>query len=79
MKEENEIATLLQDIELAVQRGRALQSNFVGDAADVPKDAMDLEFSLQKVAAEVSSAAGPGLLNQVKDFNLFLEKAIAAV
>ncbi|MCJ1358499.1 MAG: hypothetical protein MMC33_008499 [Icmadophila ericetorum] len=77
-QEENDIATLLQDIELAVQRGRALQPEFISDAAEVPKDAVDLEFSLEKVAAEVSSANGPGLLGQVKAFNLFLERAITA-
>ena len=67
---------MLQDIELAVQRGRAQQESHSGGTAKVKGDVTGLEFSLRSIAQKVSSASGGGLLNRVKDFNSLLERAI---
>ncbi|MCJ1438251.1 hypothetical protein MMC27_007639 [Xylographa pallens] len=74
-QDENELDTMIQDIELAVQRGRAAQlaQGVEGDAAE---ESVGLELRLRKVAAEVSSVGGGGLLERVKGFNALMEKVL---
>ena len=79
--EEHTLDTLLQDIELAVQRGKAAQEH--GDEEEDDDDHQDedggltLAMRLQQVADTVSSADGRvGTLERVKGFNKLLEQAI---
>ena len=67
---------MLHDIEMAVQRGRA-QQDANSDYGD--RGGNGLEVLMQDVAATVSSAKGPGLLDRVKNFNAYLESAVAAM
>ena len=66
---------MIQDIELAVQRGRAAQlaQGAEGDAAE---ESVGLELRLRTVAAEVSSVGGGGLLERVRGFNALMEKVL---
>ena len=69
----------MTDIELAVQRGRAEQRS-QGEVA--PKEHIDsgaLELRVRDVATKVSSAGGIGLLDQVKNYNALLERAVAVL
>lgn len=75
-QEDNDLNTMLHDIELAVQRGRAQQENGSDDGEQV---ANGLEVLMQNVATTVSSAKGPGLLDRVKSFNAYLERAVSAM
>lgn len=75
-QEDNDLNTMLHDIELAVQRGRAQQDN---DSDDGDRGANGLDVLIHDVAATVSSANGPGLLDQVKRFNAYLERALLAI
>lgn len=64
---------MIQDVELAVQRGRAVQE--AGGDEHEGREA-GLELRLRKVAAEVSSAGGGGLLEKVRRFNTLMERAV---
>jgi len=67
---------MISDIELAVQRGRALQEAEGTDGGDVD----GLGVRLRTVAEEVTSAGpGGGLLERVKSFNRMVERAIAVL
>ncbi|MCJ1414746.1 hypothetical protein MMC32_001074 [Xylographa parallela] len=74
-QDENDLDTMIQDIELAVQRGRAAQlaQGAEGDAAE---ESVGLELRLRTVAAEVSSVGGGGLLERVRGFNALMEKVL---
>ena len=78
--EEHHLETLLQDIELAVERGRAApevdeeEEDEDGEEEGKPS----LSMRLQQAADVMSSADGRvGLLERVKGFNGLLEEAIA--
>ena len=68
---------MIQDIKIAVQRGRAQQQT-QGKEADEGGE-VGLELSLRSVADKVSSVGRLGLLKRVKEFNALVEKAIAAI
>lgn len=70
---------MVQDIELAVQRGQALQeANGTEDADEGGRNRLELQ--LRTVAEKVSSAeSGGGLLERVKGFNRMMERAIAVL
>ncbi|MCJ1390607.1 hypothetical protein MMC18_003468 [Xylographa bjoerkii] len=73
-QDENDLDTMIQDIELAVQRGRAAQ--LAGGAEENEEEGVGLELRLRKVATEVSSVGGGGLLERVKGFNALMEKIL---
>jgi hypothetical protein len=74
-KDKSALNTSLHDIELAVERCKAIPS-FSSDGP--PK--LELSYLLQTVADQVSSQSGNGgILAQVKDFNDFLERAALAL
>lgn len=75
-QEDNDLNTMLHDIELAVQRGRAQQDN---GSDEGNRNGNGLEVLIQDVVATVSSAKGPGLLDRVKGFNAYLERAVSAM
>ncbi|MCJ1385401.1 hypothetical protein MMC17_008524 [Xylographa soralifera] len=74
-QDENDLDTMIQDIELAVQRGRAAQLA-QGVEEDTAEESVGLELRLRTVAAEVSSVEGGGLLERVKGFNALMEKVL---
>jgi len=68
---------MISDIELAVQRGRALQE--VNGTEDT-SGGDGLQVRLRTVAEEVGSAgSGGGFLERVKNFNRMVERAIAVL
>ena len=73
----NELNTLIQDIELAVRRGRAQQA-VTGDEGE-KKSGAGLELRLKDMASKVSSVGQMGLLEKAKGFNAYLERAVGAV
>ena len=84
--EEHRLNTLLQDIELAVERGRTAPEGSDEDDDDDENEAgveggegkPSLMMRLQQITDAVSSADGRvGLLERVKGFNGLLEEAIA--
>ena len=75
-QDENELNTMMDDIELAVHRCRE-QQDYVPDDDD--SGGNGLEVLMQVVAATVSSAKGLGLLDRVKGFNAYLERAVSAM
>ncbi len=76
----NDLNTALHDIELAVERGRTQQQAQTDTHSGDGVIAGGLELRLQTVAATASSSSsGGGLLNQVKQFNAFLENAATAL
>ena len=66
---------MIQDIELAVQRGRAAQLA-QGVEEEAVEESAGLELRLRKVAVEVSSVDRGGLLERVKGFNTLMEKIL---
>ena len=73
---ENELDTMLQDVGLAVQLGWAAQED--GDNEDAKSQG--LEWRLMDTAEVVCSAGGnKGLLDTVKDFNAYLERALGVL
>ncbi|TVY93829.1 hypothetical protein LAWI1_G000736 [Lachnellula willkommii] len=71
------VNTAVYDIELAVERGRATESRTTADGS-IEKSG--LEVLLKRVAGEVSNEGySGGLLQQIKDFNAFLERAASAL
>ncbi|MCJ1471932.1 hypothetical protein MMC13_000573 [Lambiella insularis] len=72
-QDENELDTLVQDIELAVRRGRAAQR--VGGGDEGGRE-VGLELRLRKVAAEFGDGEEGGLLERVKAFNGLMERAV---
>ncbi|MCJ1402185.1 hypothetical protein MMC11_005405 [Xylographa trunciseda] len=74
-QDENDLNTMIQDIELAVQRGRAAQLATDGEP-DAAEENVGLELRLRKVAMEVSSVGGEGLLDRVRGFNALMEKVL---
>ena len=77
LQDEDDLNSMLHDIELAVQRGRAHEER-EGTISDESKDTVGLELKAKMVAASVSSVGGIGLLDQVKEYNALLEKVIAS-
>ncbi|KAI9713735.1 MAG: hypothetical protein M1812_006573 [Candelaria pacifica] len=74
-QERNDLNTAFNDIELAVERGRAAQQAVSHDYGEQEPAPVGLELLLRTVAASVSSRGdGGGLLSQVKEFNGFLER-----
>ena len=70
---------MVSDIELAVQRGRALQEANNAEGAD-EGDSDGLGVRLRTVAEKVTCAgSGGGLLDRVKSFNQMVERAIAVL
>ncbi|MCJ1287588.1 hypothetical protein MMC26_006940 [Xylographa opegraphella] len=74
-QDENDLDTMIHDIKLAVQRGRAAQQA-QGEDAGTAEESVGLELRLRKLAAEVSAIGGGGLLNRVKGFNALMEKVL---
>ena len=68
---------MIQDIELAVQRGRAAQ--LAKGEEEAGEEGVGLELRLRKLAAEVSSVGGGGLLERVRGFNALMEKSLSGV
>ena len=67
---------MLHDIELAVQRGRALPQD--PDAENEEKG--NIEMRLRLAAEMVSSRDGRmGILGRVKEYNGFLERAVGVL
>ena len=74
-RDEEDLDTMVRDIELAVQRARAMQAT-----GDEEKGAREgLEVRLRCVADQLSSAGGGGILERVKAFNALAEKAIGVL
>jgi len=76
-QDEVDLNTIIQDVELAVQRGRALQEV---NGTQGTAGSEGLEVQLRTVAEKVASAGpGGGLLERVKGFNRMVEWAIAVL
>ena len=67
---------MLHDIKNAVRRGRALQRSQKGSSETEEMSKDSLELLLRTLASDVSSVQGKGLLDQVKEFNKLLERAV---
>ena len=66
---------MLHDIELAVQTGKGLPQD-----PDEDLRPTNMELRLRLAAETVSSADGrQGILDRVKGYNAFLERAVAAL
>ncbi|TVY42466.1 hypothetical protein LOCC1_G005513 [Lachnellula occidentalis] len=71
------VNTAVYDIELAVERGKATESTLTADGS-IKKGG--LEVLLKRVAGEVSNEGDSrGMLQRIKDFNAFLERAASAL
>jgi len=71
------VNTAVYDIELAVERGRATEPSLTADGS-IEKGG--LEVLLKRVAGEVSNEGdSKGMLQRIKDFNAFLERAASAL
>ncbi|TVY34120.1 hypothetical protein LSUB1_G006180 [Lachnellula subtilissima] len=71
------VNTAVYDIELAVERGRATEPRTTADGS-IEKSGLDV--LLKRVAGEVSNESrSGGVLQRIKDFNAFLERAASAL
>ncbi|MCJ1245208.1 hypothetical protein MMC30_002409 [Trapelia coarctata] len=78
-QDELNLNTMISDIELAVQCGRALQAVDDAEGAD-EGDVHGLGVQLRTVAEKATSAGpGGGLLDRVRSFNRMVERAIAVL
>ena len=75
-----DINQLLQDIELAVERGKAQQLHDMehGNSNDA-RTMNGRKYSLQTAAMDVSSSEGQGLPDQVTDMNAPSERGVVAL
>ena len=71
----NDLDTLIQDLEVAVQRGRAQQA-LAGDGAE-QADKAALESRLRRVASKAISVGQSAPLGRLRDLNTFLERSVA--
>lgn len=68
----------MHDVDLAVERGRDAPE--LSRAEEKKAEVANLELLVARIASEASSAsAAGGILQQVKDFNAFLERAAVAL
>lgn len=75
LQKREELNTAVHDIELAVERGKANDENEEGEGQMV-----GLEMLLKEVAGKASSKSDEGgMLKQIKEFNVFLERAALAL
>ncbi|KAI9674865.1 MAG: hypothetical protein M1829_003605 [Trizodia sp. TS-e1964] len=76
----SELNDAIYDIELAVKRGTALQEEYEKDPDAEPMPMVGLEALILSTTADVSSLSeGGGILRQARDFNAFLERALAVL
>jgi len=77
-KERTALNTVVHDIELAVDFGRNLESNEGHKPED--EEIPSIEHFLKRVASEASHKGDlGGIMNQVREFNAFLERAALAL
>lgn len=68
----------MHDIDLAVEKGR--ETPELSPDAEKEADLGNLDLVLAQISDQVSSSSSTGgLLQQVQDFNAFLERAVAAL
>lgn len=68
----------MHDIDLAVEQGR--EAPKLSRAAEKAADLGNLDLVLAQISDQVSpSSSTGGLLQQVRDFNAFLERAVTAL
>jgi hypothetical protein len=69
---------MIEDIELAVQRGRTLQRALIEKGEEDGADPRGLEMRMKMVAGKVSKVGGEGggLLERVRGFNDMVERAL---
>ncbi|KAG6130808.1 hypothetical protein E4U38_004302 [Claviceps purpurea] len=71
-------SALMHDIDLAVQQGR--EAPELSQAAERTAELGNLDLVLAQISDQVSSISSTGgLLQQVRDFNAFLERAANAL
>lgn len=76
MQTQDSLNTNIHDIEMAVDLGKQRQDQ----NADQSTDFVGIEVLLKRLAGEVSNKGDSGgLLNQVREFNAFLERAAIAL
>ncbi len=72
------LSTTMDDIELAVENGRSAPE--LNTKEKKTAELANLELLIDRIASQASGAGdGGGSLNQIKDFNSFLERAAAAL
>lgn len=71
-------SSTMRDIDLAVSQGRGAPE--LSAKAQKEAELANLELAVAQVSDQASSASRTGgLLNQIKDFNAFLERAAEAL
>jgi hypothetical protein len=77
-QDKTELITMIEDIELAVQRGRTLQRALIEKGEEDGADPRGLEMRMKMVAGKVSKVGGEGggLLERVRGFNDMVERAL---
>jgi hypothetical protein len=77
LQKRDTVNTAVHDVELAVERGRATEPR---TTADGRIEKAGLEVLLKRVAGEISNEGhSGGILQRIKDFNTFLERAASAL
>lgn len=68
----------MHDVDLAVEQGRDAPD--LSPAEEKEAEMANLELLVSRISQEASSASSTGgILNQVQDFNAFLERAALAL
>lgn len=67
----------MHDIELAIENGR--QAPDLGPKEQKTAELANLELTISRIAGQVATESGVGTLKLIQDFNVFLERAAAAL
>ncbi|KAI0170388.1 hypothetical protein BJ166DRAFT_494286 [Pestalotiopsis sp. NC0098] len=67
----------MHDIELAIENGR--QAPDLGPREQKTAELANLELTVSRIAGQVATESGVGTLKLIQDFNVFLERAAAAL
>ena len=77
LQERDSLNNTIHDIELALERGKEQHPH---DSVDDAGQMTGIELVLKRVAEDVSNKSDSGgILKQVKEFNVFLERAALAL
>ncbi|KAH8204999.1 hypothetical protein TruAng_000882 [Truncatella angustata] len=71
------LSTTMHNIDLAVENGR--QAAELGPKEQKNAELANLELLVSRIAGQVTTGEGNGNLQQIQDFNAFLERAAAAL